>query len=169
MQPAPRPRRTTLAGRSTFTSRCREVIPSPRDPSMPTVTAPCECAGKLPRALEARPRPKRPTLVQRWESGVTPIIVWGSFLAAPFPGCWPSSELARLVQPTFDGHGKVTTDIGGLDIGHAVGLQSDGKIVVAGYGAGDGKGNGSDFGLARYNAGVVVGVVVAALYLARSR
>ena len=47
-------------------------------------------------------------------------------------------------DPTFDGDGKVTTDFGGYDGGSAVAIQSDSKIVVAGYAS-------NDFALARYN------------------
>jgi uncharacterized delta-60 repeat protein len=36
------------------------------------------------------------------------------------------------LDPSFGGDGKVTTDIGGDDVGNAVAIQADGKIVVAG-------------------------------------
>ena len=54
------------------------------------------------------------------------------------------------LDTTFDGDGKVTTDFGNSgDVVHSVAIQSDGKIVVAGY-----RWNGSngDFALARYNS-----------------
>ena len=44
----------------------------------------------------------------------------------------------------FDTDGKVTTSFGGVEFGHAVAVQPDGRIVVAGY-------TGGDFALARYN------------------
>ncbi|MFC8450639.1 calcium-binding protein [Kitasatospora sp. NPDC057223] len=44
----------------------------------------------------------------------------------------------------FDGDGKVTTSFGGVEFGHAVAVQPDGRIVAAGY-------TGGDFALARYN------------------
>jgi uncharacterized delta-60 repeat protein len=54
------------------------------------------------------------------------------------------------LDTTFDGDGKVTTDFGGGDdTAHSVAIQSDGKIVVAGYIY---KVGGDDFALARYNA-----------------
>ena len=55
------------------------------------------------------------------------------------------------LDPTFDGDGKVTTDFAGhFDYGKAVAIQSDGKIVVAGYTIDPV--SSSDFALARYNA-----------------
>ena len=51
------------------------------------------------------------------------------------------------LDPTFSGDGKVTTDFSGgsFDEVHALALQPDGKLVVAGRG-----GVGHDFALARY-------------------
>ncbi|MCK6405225.1 MAG: cadherin domain-containing protein, partial [Rhodocyclaceae bacterium] len=52
------------------------------------------------------------------------------------------------LDASFDGDGKLTTAIGtGIDEARGVVLQSDGKIIVAGYGVG----GGYDFALARYN------------------
>ena len=51
------------------------------------------------------------------------------------------------LDTTFGGDGRVTTDVGG-GIAHAVALQPDGKIVVAG--SSTGPFNGGDFALARY-------------------
>lgn len=48
---------------------------------------------------------------------------------------------------SFDSDGQITTDFGGNDEGHALALQSDGKIVVAGSTS-----SGSDFALVRYNS-----------------
>ena len=51
---------------------------------------------------------------------------------------------------TFDGDGKVTTAVGSsLDAAHSVAMQSDGKIVVAGY---SDNGSNIDFALMRYNS-----------------
>jgi uncharacterized delta-60 repeat protein len=51
---------------------------------------------------------------------------------------------------SFDGDGKVTTDLGGSrDLGYAIALQPDGRIIVAGEHWQDG--SNIDFGLARYN------------------
>jgi uncharacterized delta-60 repeat protein len=54
------------------------------------------------------------------------------------------------LDSTFDTDGKVTTSIREFDdIGYSVAIQSDGKIVVAGYSE---NGSNKDFALARYNA-----------------
>jgi uncharacterized delta-60 repeat protein len=53
------------------------------------------------------------------------------------------------LDTTFDGDGKVTTDFGGGDSASSVAIQSDGKIVVAGYSF---NGRNVDFALARYNS-----------------
>jgi uncharacterized delta-60 repeat protein len=51
---------------------------------------------------------------------------------------------------SFDGDGKVTTDLGGSrDLGYALALQPDGRIIVAGEHWQDG--SNIDFVLARYN------------------
>jgi uncharacterized delta-60 repeat protein len=56
-----------------------------------------------------------------------------------------------VLDPTFSGDGKQTTDFGfgADDQGTGVALQGDGKIVVAGVAGGGATGN--DFALARYN------------------
>ena len=54
------------------------------------------------------------------------------------------------LDSSFDTDGKVTTPIGsGNDVGWAVAIQSDGKIVVAGYSH---NGSNDDFAVVRYNA-----------------
>ena len=54
------------------------------------------------------------------------------------------------LDPTFDSDGKVTTAIGsGRDRTGAVAVDSDGKIVVAGF---SNNGSNNDFALVRYNA-----------------
>ena len=64
-------------------------------------------------------------------------------------------ELARytadgVLDTTFGSGGLVTTNFGhGNDQAHAMALQSDGKIVVAGYSY---SGSDEDFGLARYTS-----------------
>ena len=51
------------------------------------------------------------------------------------------------LDTSFDGDGKVTTAIGsGADYARSVAIQSDGKIVAAGYSLG----SNSDFALVRY-------------------
>jgi len=55
------------------------------------------------------------------------------------------------LDPTFGNAGFVTTDIGGNDdLGMAVEVQTDGRIIVAGVSANT-DGTDRDFGLARYN------------------
>ena len=74
------------------------------------------------------------------------------FLAA---ACILTSGIATA-QPgsldnTFDTDGKLTTDIGSYgDDGNSVAIQSDGKILVAGYSY---NGTDNDFALVRYNGG----------------
>src|SRR3989442_511852 len=53
------------------------------------------------------------------------------------------------LDTTFGGTGKVTTDFGGTDGVQSVAIESDGKIVVAGYSSISGN---VVFALARYNA-----------------
>jgi len=48
---------------------------------------------------------------------------------------------------TFNSTGKVVTNIGGFDVGYGVGIQSDGKIIAAGFSDVNGT---SDFALLRY-------------------
>jgi len=53
------------------------------------------------------------------------------------------------LDTTFDSDGKQTTAIGsGADVGRSVALQSDGKIVIAGY---SNNGVNDDFAVVRYN------------------
>jgi len=57
---------------------------------------------------------------------------------------------AGALDTSFDGDGKVTSDLGGTDTGRSVVIQSDGKIVVAG------QFSNNNFALARYTtAGVL--------------
>ena len=53
-----------------------------------------------------------------------------------------------IPDPAFGARGKVTTDFGDDDCAYAVSLQTDGKIVAAGYSRGGSK---DVFALARYN------------------
>ena len=52
------------------------------------------------------------------------------------------------LDSNFGTGGKVTTDIGSGDIAQSVAIQTDGKIVVAGY---SDNGSNADFALVRYN------------------
>ena len=74
------------------------------------------------------------------------VIVGGTFtdfIVARF-------NLDGSLDATFDGDGKVTTDMvsGQQEEALGVAIQGDGKIVVVGY---TGAGNPKNFGLARYN------------------
>jgi uncharacterized delta-60 repeat protein len=53
------------------------------------------------------------------------------------------------LDTTFSGDGKLTTPILSSDVATAVLLQSDGKVVAAGYSS---NGSDSDFALTRYLA-----------------
>ncbi|WP_300337528.1 putative Ig domain-containing protein [Accumulibacter sp.] len=56
------------------------------------------------------------------------------------------------LDTSFSGDGKVTTDIGGYwDQAYAMGVQADGKVVLAGMRSGN-PGDISDFALVRYNS-----------------
>src|SRR5512145_1328465 len=61
----------------------------------------------------------------------------------------PASAADGIPSTFFDSDGKLTTDFfGGDDYATAVAVQSDGKIVAAGYTVG----GTTDFALARYSA-----------------
>ena len=60
----------------------------------------------------------------------------------------PVAYGAGELDPTFDGDGRVLTDLGGNDVVRAIAIQADGKIVAAGVGS---SGRNDDFALARYN------------------
>ncbi|MEI6199977.1 MAG: hypothetical protein WCP83_08585, partial [Actinomycetota bacterium] len=53
------------------------------------------------------------------------------------------------LDATFDGDGKVTTDLGNPDCASTVAVQSNGKIIVAGTSSTD---DSTDFALVRYNS-----------------
>jgi len=55
------------------------------------------------------------------------------------------------LDTSFSGTGKLSTDFGGYDFAYSVALQSDGKIVVAGYSNSSGGNGDGDFAVARYN------------------
>jgi uncharacterized delta-60 repeat protein len=60
----------------------------------------------------------------------------------------PASNRAGSLDRLFAVGGKATVDFGGDDLGYALALQRDGKIVVAGWTT-EGRREGFDFGLAR--------------------
>jgi uncharacterized delta-60 repeat protein len=81
----------------------------------------------------------------------------GKIVAAGFSRSGGSNDDFALVRyntngtldTTFDSDGKVTTAIGsGADIAQSVAIQTDGKIVAAGY---SNNGSNVDFALVRYN------------------
>jgi uncharacterized delta-60 repeat protein len=84
------------------------------------------------------------------------IVAAGSAISFASGGSWDFA-LARYnpdgtLDPTFNGTGKVLTDFtgsGSFESAHALAIQSDGKIVVAGESEPSGQGY-SDFALARY-------------------
>src|SRR5215208_8212246 len=45
----------------------------------------------------------------------------------------PASAAGGDLDPTFGAGGTVTTDLGGYESAHAVAVQPDGKLVVAGF------------------------------------
>ncbi|MFI3137636.1 MAG: FG-GAP-like repeat-containing protein [Methylococcaceae bacterium] len=56
------------------------------------------------------------------------------------------------LDTSFDGDGKVTTDLGGsYDYGRSITIQADGKILLGGYSNNYHDSNGYDFALVRYN------------------
>jgi uncharacterized delta-60 repeat protein len=74
----------------------------------------------------------------------------GKYVAAGYSG----SDFAVVryntdgsLDTSFSGDGKLTTDLNGVDEGHALALQTDGNIVVAGS-----SGSKTDLALVRYNA-----------------
>jgi uncharacterized delta-60 repeat protein len=85
----------------------------------------------------------------------------GKIIAAGQSGVFGANTMFALARynpdgtrdTTFGEHGQVTTDFtGGDDGANAVGLQSDGKIVVAGGAGTDSDFGGTGFALARYEA-----------------
>jgi uncharacterized delta-60 repeat protein len=78
----------------------------------------------------------------------------GKIVVAGFSNDNDNFALARyttagVLDTSFDGDGIVTTDFGSVDGAYSVAIQSDGKIVVAGF-------SNNDFALARYTtAGVL--------------
>src|SRR5262252_1796488 len=80
------------------------------------------------------------------------IVVAGYSFNASGQSCFTVLRYASdgSVDTSFGDSGKVTTAVAKASNAESVGMQSDGKIVVAGNAFIDGKNN--DFGLVRYNA-----------------
>src|SRR5919199_618135 len=74
--------------------------------------------------------------------------VFAGLLAVGLSPLPASASGGGELDPTFGAGGKVLTDLGGLDVARAVGIQADGKIVLAGSSSGD---QGTDVALARYD------------------
>src|SRR5688572_15378133 len=61
----------------------------------------------------------------------------------------PAAAVPGGLDPTFGVGGKVMTAVGSADgVANAMVMQSDGKLVVAGYSTND---NNKDFAVVRYN------------------
>jgi uncharacterized delta-60 repeat protein len=81
----------------------------------------------------------------------------GKIVAAGFSNNGSNNDFALVryntngtLDTTFDSDGKVTTAIGSAnDVAYSVAIQSDGKIVAAGYSRSGG--SNDDFALVRYN------------------
>ena len=79
----------------------------------------------------------------------------GQIVVAGYTAFFADFALVRYnrngsLDTSFDGDGKLSTNFGGNDYAHGLAVQSDGKIIVAGYtnnGGGD-----YDFALVRYNS-----------------
>lgn len=80
--------------------------------------------------------------LKRYAALVTPALALASLLVAA------AAAAAGGLDPTFDGDGKVVTDVAALDYAEDVAIQPDGKIVVAGR---TGAGSGWNFLLLRYD------------------
>jgi uncharacterized delta-60 repeat protein len=65
-------------------------------------------------------------------------------------GARPAQAAAGDLDPTFGTGGKVITDFGGADVGRAIAVQADGKVVVAGSTGPRENLPGNFFALARY-------------------
>jgi uncharacterized delta-60 repeat protein len=84
----------------------------------------------------------------------------GKIVVASFVGEYPDFDIGVFRynsdgsrDTTFDGDGKVTTDIGARDAGHAVALQPDGKILVGANSVIDSEGQrSSKFVVVRYRS-----------------
>jgi uncharacterized delta-60 repeat protein len=81
------------------------------------------------------------------------IIVAGSSGGAVDPFALARYNADGSPDTNFGTGGRVVTDFGsGTDVGSAVALQADGKIVVVGFGVDFRSSTGTDFVLERYNA-----------------
>jgi uncharacterized delta-60 repeat protein len=81
------------------------------------------------------------------------LIVAGTTVVPVFLGDFSQARLNAdgTVDPTFGVNGRVTLNINGNDSGSAVALQSDGKIVMAGFAAFGSSGAGATVAFVRFN------------------
>ena len=77
------------------------------------------------------------------------LILTGLFARLGASDLTPLPCQAGALDTSFNGTGKVTTTIGTFDAGRSIAIQSDGKIVVAGYSS---KPSGLVFTVVRYNS-----------------
>jgi uncharacterized delta-60 repeat protein/gliding motility-associated-like protein len=78
------------------------------------------------------------------------VVAGGSYNGSNYDFALVRYNVDGSLNNTFDNDGIVTTAIGSGDgHGHSIAIQSDGKIVVAGYGD---NGSNLDFAIVRYNA-----------------
>ena len=93
-------------------------------------------------------------MIRQCFSRLSSISLLYTLVAAVFSllitvGAHPVAAADGDLETSFDSDGKVTTDIGGSDDrARSVAIQSDGKIVAAGY---SNNGSNDDFALVRYN------------------
>ncbi|HKP52245.1 MAG TPA: delta-60 repeat domain-containing protein [Chloroflexia bacterium] len=93
------------------------------------------------------PRSFRRKLPQLW---LIRALVAALVIGVAVGGSSPAYAADGDLDTTFDGDGKVTTDfLGRVNSAHAVAIQADGKIVVAGS---ESSSSGSNFLVARYHS-----------------
>src|SRR5437870_3563768 len=76
------------------------------------------------------------------------IVVAGRSCPSTWRFALARHDADGTLDPSFGGGGRVLTNFAGRDEASALALQSDGKIVVAGF---SGAGGRQDFAVARYN------------------
>ena len=89
---------------------------------------------------------KKNIIMKRLNLFLVAACIFTSGIATAQPGS---------LDNTFGTGGKLTTDFGSSDGGNSVAIQSDGKILVAGYSY---NGSDDDFALVRYNGGSSTGI-----------
>lgn len=77
----------------------------------------------------------RPTILRTRTSLATFLSILASMLVLTVTGAGPAFAFAGDLDPTFGNAGTVVTDIAGNDLGRAVAVLPDGRIVVVGTSA----------------------------------